>query len=245
MLTVVSFAAVVWSCHTTPSIPHWRESTLCVTRSNNGCKRDYAYCCLSDSEKIKIISSVNHLKIQFHIILQWKANWNSAVPSIDPNQRYIAILNKWRYIELGKRIIFQEGYWISCCLSGLSPVCEISVKMQVVNKELMLIGLCPRWPKASFICSKSQNAGELHRKLTINSTKFHVNFFQWCLIMQLEYVIKYRLFTRKWHMMEQSVMWQNGIWLVEYNSSTISWMHPWWLLRVQVQILPSEVENLR
>ena len=245
MLTVVSFAAVVWSCHTTPSIPHWRESTLCVTRPNNGCKRDYAYCCSSDSEKIKIISSVNHLKIQFHIILQWKANWNSAVPSIDPNQRYIAILNKWRYIELGKRIIFQEGYWISCCLSGLSPVCEISVKMQVVNKELMLIGLCPRWPKASFICSKSQNAGELHRKLTINSTKFHVNFFQWCQIMQLEYVIKYRLFTRKWHMMEQSVMWQNGIWLVEYNSSTISWMHPRWLLRVQVQILPSEVENLR
>ena len=80
--------------------------------------------------------------------------------------------------------------------------------MQVVNKELMLIGLCPRWPKASF---KSENEGELHRKLTINSTKFHVNFFQWCQIMQLEYVIKYRLFTRKWHMMEQSVMWQNGI----------------------------------
>ena len=70
MLTVVSFAAVVWSCHTTPSIPRWRESTLCVTRPDNGFKRDYAYCCSSDSEKIKIISSVNHLKIQFHIILQ-------------------------------------------------------------------------------------------------------------------------------------------------------------------------------
>ena len=70
MLTVVSFAAVVWSCHTTPSIPRWRESTLCVTRPNNGFKRDYAYCCSSDSEEIKIISSVNRLKIQFHIILQ-------------------------------------------------------------------------------------------------------------------------------------------------------------------------------
>ena len=30
---------------------------------------------------------------------------------------------------------------------------------------------------------------------------------------------KCRLFTRKWHVIEQSPMWQNGIWLVEYNSS--------------------------
>ena len=38
--------------------------------------------------------------------------------------------------------------------------------------------------------------------------------------MQLEHVMKCRLFTRKWHVMEQSLIWQNGIWLVEYNSNT-------------------------
>ena len=56
-------------------------------------------------------------------------------------------------------------------------------------------------------------------KFTICSIKFHVNFFQWCRIMRLEYVIKCRLSTRKWHVMGRSLMWQNGIWLVEYISS--------------------------
>ena len=40
-----------------------------------------------------------------------------------------------------------------------------------------------------------------------------------CWTMLLLYIIKCRLFTRKWHKMEQSLMWQNGIWWVEYNSS--------------------------
>ena len=40
-----------------------------------------------------------------------------------------------------------------------------------------------------------------------------------CWTMLLLYIIKCRLFTRKWHKMEQSLMWQNRIWWVEYNSS--------------------------
>ena len=53
--TVVSLVAVVWSCHTTPSIPCWRESHYCVTRPNNGCGRDCAYSRSSSRKKIKII----------------------------------------------------------------------------------------------------------------------------------------------------------------------------------------------
>ena len=34
-----------------------------------------------------------------------KGIWNSVVSPIDPNQRYIAISNKWRYIKQEKRII--------------------------------------------------------------------------------------------------------------------------------------------
>ena len=56
-------------------------------------------------------------------------------------------------------------------------------------------------------------------KFTICSIKFHVNFSQWCRIMRLEYVIKCRLSTRKWHVIWRGLMWQNGIWLVEYISS--------------------------
>ena len=47
-----------------------------------------------------------------NIILRYlirKANWNSVVSPIDPNKRYIAISNKWRYIEKEKRIIFRRG----------------------------------------------------------------------------------------------------------------------------------------
>ena len=40
-----------------------------------------------------------------------------------------------------------------------------------------------------------------------------------CWTMLLLYIIKCRLFTRKWYKMEQSLMWQNGIWWVEYNST--------------------------
>ena len=54
MLTAVSLAAVVWSHHTTPSIPHLREHH-CVTRSNNGWERDYAYSCSSNRKKSKLL----------------------------------------------------------------------------------------------------------------------------------------------------------------------------------------------
>ena len=37
--------------------------------------------------------------------------------------------------------------------------------------------------------------------------------------MRLEYVIKCRLFTRKWNVMERSLMWWDITWLVEYMSS--------------------------
>ena len=40
-----------------------------------------------------------------------------------------------------------------------------------------------------------------------------------CRTMLLLYIIKCRLLTRKLHKMEQSLMQQNGIWWVEYNSS--------------------------
>ena len=54
MLTAVSLAAIVWSHHTTPSIPHLREHH-CVTRSNNGWERDYAYSCSSNRKKSKLL----------------------------------------------------------------------------------------------------------------------------------------------------------------------------------------------
>ena len=52
-------------------------------------------CWLSNKQKC-CITSPEEKEINF--ILQWKANWNSVVSLIKPNQRYIAILNKWRYI---------------------------------------------------------------------------------------------------------------------------------------------------
>ena len=41
-ISIISFAAVVCSRHTTPSFPRWREHH-CVTRPNDGCERDSAY----------------------------------------------------------------------------------------------------------------------------------------------------------------------------------------------------------
>ena len=112
-----------------PLFPIW-ERVCCVTRPHNSCKRDYAYCHYSSREKIKIIRlQLVTLKIWFCIILLRKANWNSVVPLIDPNQSYIAISNKWRYIDQEKRIIFQRRLLIGCCLSGLCPICEMGDKM--------------------------------------------------------------------------------------------------------------------
>ena len=62
--------------------------------------KETAYCRSFNREKIKILrlKFVNS-KIYFCVILLRKANWNFVVPLINPNQRYIAISNKWRYIE--------------------------------------------------------------------------------------------------------------------------------------------------
>ena len=54
-LTVVSLAAIVWSRHTMPYIPHLRERAHCMMRPKNGCKRDSAYCCSLNRKKVKII----------------------------------------------------------------------------------------------------------------------------------------------------------------------------------------------
>ena len=89
-----------------PLFPIWKRA-CCIQRTNNGYKRGHAYCHSSNRENIKIIHlSLVVPKIEFHLILQWKANWNSVAFPIDPNQRYIAILNKWRYqyTEQEKRI---------------------------------------------------------------------------------------------------------------------------------------------
>ena len=153
-----------------------------MTRLNNSCKRDHTYCRSSKREEMKIVRlQLVAPKIEFHLILLWKANWNSVVSPIEPNQRYIAILNKRRYTEQEKRIIFQRGLldwllpiWTLLCM------CEICGKMQVVYKKLTC------------------DIGELHEKFTISCSWFHVNFFQWSWKMQLEYMIKCRLFTRKW-----------------------------------------------
>ena len=76
-------------------------------------------------------------KIEFHLILWQKANWNSIVFPTDPHQKYIVILNKLGYIKQEKRKIIQRGL-----LDWLLPIwtlpctCEIHDKMQVVYNEL-------------------------------------------------------------------------------------------------------------
>ena len=66
-LTVASFAAFVWSRHTTPSIPR--------RRPNNGCERDHSYCRSSNRENQHYLSlEVFASKIEFHLILLRKAN---------------------------------------------------------------------------------------------------------------------------------------------------------------------------
>ena len=39
-------------------------------------------------------------------------------------------------------------------------------------------------------------------------------------VVKVKSYMKCMLFTRRCHVVERSLMWQNGIWLVEYNSST-------------------------
>ena len=103
-------------------------------RPNNSCKRDHTYCCSSNRAKIKLIcQQLVAPKIEFHQTLLQKTNWYSVVSPIKPNQRYILILNKWRYNDHEKRIIFQRGLldWL-LPIWTLPSVCEIRDKMQVV-----------------------------------------------------------------------------------------------------------------
>ena len=88
-------------------------------------------------KKLNLFVKLVTPKIEFHQILRQKANRNSVVSPIKPNQRYIAISNKWRYNNKEKRIIFQRGLldWL-LPIWTLPCVCEICDKMQVVYKEL-------------------------------------------------------------------------------------------------------------
>ena len=116
-----------------PLFPVW-ERTRCVTRPNDVCERDYAYCHSSNREKIKIIPlQLVTSKIYFRVILLRKANWNSVVPLIDPDQRCIVISNEWRYTEQEKRMLSQRGLldWL-LPIWTLPSACEIRDKMQVV-----------------------------------------------------------------------------------------------------------------
>ena len=118
---------------------------------------------------------------------------------------------------------FEEGSLTGFCLSGLwfaLCVCDICEKMYIVHKELTCDWVKSKVAKCKFYLQKNSKRRRTGGKFTISSTKFHVNFFLWCWIMWLEYVIKCRLFTRKWHVTERGPIWRNGIWLVEYNSST-------------------------
>ena len=146
-------------------------------------------------------------KIEFHLILWQKANWNSIVFPTDPHQKYIVILNKLGYIKQEKRKLIQRGL-----LDWLLPIwtlpctCEIHDKMQVVYNELTC-----NWVKSMVAV-----AWKVHHQSHLVLCEFF--FVGWK--MHFEYVIKCRLLTRKWHMIEQSLKGQSGIWLVEYNSST-------------------------
>ena len=76
-------------------------------------------------------------KIEFHLILWQKANWNSIVFPTDPHQKYIVILNKLGYIKQEKRKIIQRGLldWL-LPIRTLPCTCEIHDKMQVVYKGM-------------------------------------------------------------------------------------------------------------
>ena len=104
MVTVVSFAATV-SSHNTLYSPFEREHVALREQITAAKEATLTATPLTERKKIIHLSLVVP-KIQFHLILLWKAKWHSVAFPIDPNQRYIAILNKWRYqyTEQEKRI---------------------------------------------------------------------------------------------------------------------------------------------
>ena len=87
---------------------------------------------------------------------------------------------------------------------------EIRDKMQVVYKELTRDWVNSKVAKKEFYSLKSQNAGELRGKFAISRIKFMVSYFS----VGLDKAVRIRdkiQFTRKWHVMERSLMWLNGI----------------------------------
>ena len=101
---------------------------------------------------------------------------------------------------------------ICCCLSGLCPLCvKYVIKCNLFTFELTRDWVNSKVVKSEFYSWKKSKRRGMCGKFTISSLKFHVNCFQWCWTMWLEYVIKCRLFTRKWYVMERSLMWYNGM----------------------------------
>ena len=117
-ISIISFAAVVCSRHTTPSFPRWREHH-CVTRPNDGCERDSAYSRSSNRKgttvtRLKNIISRNftaksRLKLSYLQYNLTKDTWRTCIREDTQSKR------KWSY--------FKEGSLIGCYLSGLCPLC--------------------------------------------------------------------------------------------------------------------------
>ena len=85
------------------------------------------------------------------------------------------------------------------------------IKCNLFTFELIRDWVNSKVVKSEFYSWKKSKRRGMCGKFTISSLKFHVNCFQWCWTMWLEYVIKCRLFTRKWYVMERSLMWYNGM----------------------------------
>ena len=131
-LTVVS-AANVWSCYTMPSLPCWRESH-CVTRPNNGCKRDYTYGLSLTERKSNYSSTVSRLK--------------NIIPSVFTAKSKLKLLylqytltkdilqSSIRENEPEKRIIFWRRF-LDWLLPILTLICPRSVCMCDVKKCML------------------------------------------------------------------------------------------------------------
>ena len=125
-------------------------------------------------KKLNLFVKLVTPKIEFHQILRQKANRNSVVSPIKPNQRYIAISNKWRYNNQEKRIIFQRGL-----LDWLLPIWTLPC---VCVKYVIKCRLFTRNWHATW-----ENCMEIHYQMHLVPCEF----FQWGWTMQVEYVMKW------------------------------------------------------
>ena len=99
----------------------------------------------------------------------------------------------------------------------LLSACEIRDKIHIIYKELTRDWVKSKVAKSEFYPLKSQKTGELRENSPLVALSSRWVFSQWGWIKRLEYVITFRLFTRKWHVMERSLMW-----LMEFDwSNTI------------------------